>query len=224
MEASQRRKLNQAQAESAFIKANQADFPSGSPGGKTAQTLDERIAEFQTVAGEQDSQARRASVNIKNDLFEELEVSMQKINRAAVALEYEIPGIRDTFRMPRNRSENARLAAARNFYTSAEPYQTQFEDYDLPADFRQEIMTIIAEIEAAQTAADTGAEQTGGATGALAEIVREMSRLMTKLDAVVKNKYYADAQKLAAWAIASHLEAAPQRTSVPPPSAPTARK
>ncbi len=215
MEASQRRKLNQAQAEAAFIKNNQADFPNESPGGKTAQTLDERIAEFLTNAGEQDSQARRANINIKNDLFDELEVWMQKLNRAAIALEDEIPGVRDTFRMPRNRAETARVAAARNIYASAEPYQAQFEDYDLPADFRAQMMTVITEIEAAQTAADTGAEQTGGATGALAEIVREMGRLMTKLDAIVKNKYHADAQKLAAWAIASHLEAAPQRKSIP---------
>ena len=103
-----------------------------------------------------------------------------------------------------------RLAAARNFHTASAPYQAQFEDYDLPPTFRADGMTIITAIEAAQAAADTGTEQTGGATGGIAAAIKEMSRLMNKLNAIVKNKYAENPQKLAAWTIASHLEAAPK--------------
>lgn len=221
MEASQQRKLNRAQAESAFVADNAADFPKGSPGAATAAALDAQIVRVTTLAAEQSSQARRSNTGIKGDLFDDLELWMRKINRAAIALDDEIPGIRELFRMPRVRSEENRLATARNFHTASAAYQEQFEDYDLPSDFRAEGMTLISEIEAAQAAADTSEERTGGATGGLVAAFQEIGRLTNKLDAVVKNKYAANPQKLAAWAIASHLEAAPQRTKSAKPKPPT---
>ena len=214
MEASQQRKLNKAQAEAAFMKDGAADFPKDSPGDRAAKALDAQIALILSLAGEQQSGAARSSIGNKEDLFDDLEAWMRKTNRAAAALDDEIPGIRDLFRMPRNRSEENRLAAGRNFHTASAPYQAQFEDYDLPPTFRADGLNIINEIEAAQKTADTGKERTGGATGGMVSAFKEMSRLINKLDAIIKNKYDDDAQKLAAWAIASHLEAAPKRPAV----------
>ncbi len=216
MDDSQQRKLNRAQAESAFMRDYQADFPKDSPGDKTAKALNVQIAQVLTLAGEQVSQERRANIGIKSDLFDNLDAWMQKINRAAIALDDEIPGIRDLFRMPRNRSEENRLAGARNFYTASAQYQDQFEEYDLPEDFRAEGMNLISQIEATQATADTSEERTGGATGGLTAAFREIGKLTNKLNAIVKNKYYNNPQKLAAWAIASHLEAAPKSKKAEP--------
>ena len=210
MEASQQRKLNQAQAESAFMAENAADFVKTSPGDKTAKALDAQIALISTLAGEQKSGAARSNIGIKGDLFDALAALMQKINRAAVALDDEIPGIRDLFRMPRNRSEENRLAAGRAFHTASAAYQAQFEEYDLPDSFRGDLMNVIGQIETAQSAADTGAASTGSATGGMVAVFHDLSKLTNKLNAVVKNKYAENPQKLAAWLIASHLERASQ--------------
>lgn len=211
MEDSQQRRLNKYQAESAFMMDNAADFPKGTPGDKTVIALRAQIDEIESLAGQQRSQAARSNLGIKDDLFDNLELMMRRINRAAKALEDEVPGISDLFRMPRNRTEENRLATARAFYTAAAPYQGQFEEYDLPADFREDLTALITQIEQTQTAADIGKEQTGGATGGIVATLREAGKQSRKLGAIVKNKYYNNPQKLAGWAIASHLEAAPQK-------------
>ena len=67
MEASQQRKLNQGQAESAFMADSAADFPKDSPGDKTAKALNVQIALISSLAGDQKSGAARSSVAIKGD-------------------------------------------------------------------------------------------------------------------------------------------------------------
>ena len=62
-------------------------------------------------------------------------------------------------------------------------------------------------------------------TGGLVAAFQEAGTLARRLNAVVKNKYDSDPQKLAAWAIASHLEASPKRSknngsNTPTPTAP----
>lgn len=213
MLASQQRKLNKYQAESAFMTDNAADFPLNSPGNRTAREFATVIAEILGLAGLQVSQAARQNVGIKDDALADLIKLLQKMNRAANALAEEIDGIEDLFRMPRRRSEEIWLAVARAFHTDSAPFETEFQDYDLLPTFRADLLALIAAVESAGTSADIAQEQSGGATGGLVAKFREAGKLSRRLNAIVRNKYDGNPQKLAAWEIASHLEAAPKRNN-----------
>ncbi len=210
----QRRKLNKYQAEKAYMTDNAADFPKDSPGDKTAKRFAEAVTLIETLAGQQMSQILRQNTSIKENALERLIRLLQRMNRAANALAEEVEGIEDRFRLPRRRSEEIWVAAARAFYTDSAPFETEFQDFDLPATFRADLLTRIRDVETASTEADIAGEQKGGATGGMVAAFSKAGKLSRRLNAIVLNKYADDPQKLAAWAISSHLEAAPKRQRV----------
>ena len=207
----QRRKLNKYQAEKAYMTDNAADFPKDSPGDKTAKRFAEAVTLIETLAGQQMSQILRQNMSIKENALERLIRLLQRMNRAANALAEEVEGIEDRFRLPRRRSEEIWVAVARAFYTDSAPFEPEFQDFDLPATFRADLLTRIRDVETASTEADIAGEQKGGATGGMVAAFSKAGKLSRCLNAIVLNKYADDPQKLAAWAISSHLEAAPKR-------------
>ncbi len=213
----QQRKLNKYQAEHAFMIDNVLDFPKASVGEKTDKALALIIAQIQALSGDQLSNVVRQNIANKADALQDLIELLQKMNRAANAMADEFDNIEDLFRMPRRRSEEIWLATARTFHTDSAPFDTQFQEYDLPATFRADLMALITSVVDLGIAADIAGEQKAGATGGLAESFRLGGKSSRKLNAIVLNKYSGNAQKLAAWATASHLEAAPKKKEVPTP-------
>ena len=207
----QRRKLNKYQAESAYMTDNAADFPKDSPGDKTAKRFAEAITLIETLAGQQMSQILRQNIGIKENALERLIRFLQKMNRAANALAEEVEGIENRFRLPRRRSDEIWLAVGRAFHADSAPFEAEFQAIDLPVTFRADLLTLINDVETAATEADIAGEQKGGATGGLVAAFREAGKFSRRLNAIVLNKSTDNPQKLAAWAIASHLEASPMR-------------
>lgn len=216
----QQRKLNKYQAELAFMSDNSADFPKDSVGDKTTKALQAKIVSIQALSGEQVSNVARQNISIKGDKLQELIELMQKMNRAANAMADEVDGIEDRFRMPRRRSEEVWLATARTFHTDSAGLEGQFEEYSLPSTFRDDISALISAVETASSAADVAEVQRAGATGGLAELFRDCGKLSRKLNAIVLNKFSGNAQKLASWAVASHLESSPKKKEEPKPPTP----
>ncbi|MBS1794403.1 MAG: hypothetical protein JSS81_11145 [Acidobacteria bacterium] len=211
MDSKQIRILEKFRAETAFMTDNAADFPRETPGDRTAQRLTGTVALIETLAGQQTSLAVRQNLGVKTAALERLVELMKKINGAAVALADEIEGIERRFRLPRRRTQERWLAAARAFYTDTADFEGAMEPYDLGPGFRERLAALTDALELAIGALDSAEARKGGATGGLVEAFREAGRHSRKLDAIVRNKYAADAGKLAAWRIASHTEAAPQR-------------
>lgn len=218
MNNAQQRKLSKYKAEQAFMTNDTTDFPTASVGERTAFALASVIGQIQALSGEQRSNAARQSVSIKADRLQELTELLQKINRAANAMADEVDGSENLFRMPRRRSEEIWLATARAFHRDAAPFEAQFLDYDLPATFRADLLALIGAVEAATAAANIAGGQRAGATGGLLELFRTAGQLSRKLNAIVLNKYSGNAQKLAAWAVASHLEAVPKQKEATAPA------
>lgn len=206
----QQRKLNKYEAELAFIGDNAAVFPPTSPGGAAAEGLRQAVALIHSLAGDQASSAARRGISVKDELLQDLIELLQKMNRAAKAMADDVDGIEDLFRMPRRRSEEIWMATARAFYNDSAAFDADFQEYDLPATFRADILSLITRIEGAQADADSAREQTGGATGGLVAAVRDAGRFSRKLNAIVRNKFFNDPRRLAAWTIASHTERAPR--------------
>jgi hypothetical protein len=215
MNNSQQRKLSKYQAEEAFMADNAADFPDESAGQRTAAELGAIIVRIQGLSGEQRSNMARQSIGLKADKLQQLIELLQMMNRAASAMADEVDGIETLFRMPRRRSEEIWLSTARAFHRDSAPFERQFLGYDLPPAFRADLMTLINEVEAAAAAANIAGGQRAGATGGLTEAFKTAGQLSRKLNAIVLNKYNRNAQKLAAWAVASHLEAASRQREAP---------
>lgn len=210
MEMSQQRRLNKFEAELVFIRDNAADFPPTSPGGAAAEGLRQAVALIHSLAGDQASSAARRGFAVKDELLQDLIELLRKMNRAAKALADDVDGIEDLFRLPRRRSDEIWMATARAFYNDSAAFDAEFQEYDLPQTFRADILSLITKIEAAQSGADSAREQTGGATGGLVAAVRDAGRFSRKLNAIVRNKFFNDPRRLAAWTIASHTERAPK--------------
>jgi len=196
-----------------FGAESAADFPDNSIGSI-------QFAEIAAVVGlldqlATDKAASSGSVQFafvgKDTARENMREEMLDIVRTARSMFYQFPGIEAKFRMPRNRSDQQMLAAARAFVTEATPLSADFIAYGLPA-------TFLAELQAAIDAFEASLAPTGAATdaqvAAIAEIGAAIRRGMIArriMDGVVRNKYRNDVGKLAAWLSASHIEKPPKK-------------
>lgn len=214
----QMRKMDKYERELAFMTDNAADFPKDSRGEVTTKRFGQVIARIRTLAAAQTSRQVNQNLEIKDEAMAKMINMCQKINRAGNTLGEEIEGIEDLFRLPRKRTEAIWLATARAFHRDSEPYEAEIQSYIKTPTFRAVFQTLIDQVQQAMTEADIAGEQKGGATGGLTAEFREAGMLSRRLNTIVLDEYDDDAQKLAAWDIASHLEAAPQKAKETPQS------
>jgi hypothetical protein len=146
---------------------------------------------------------------------------MEAIVRTARALENEVPGIQDKFRMPRGSNDRDLINAARAFKADAEPLKAHFIAHELPADFLDELQEHIDDFESAISDQSSGVGNRVAAGAALDEVIERGNDIVRKLDAIVRNKYGNNAAVLAEWTSASHTERAPRRAKPAPPATPT---
>jgi hypothetical protein len=147
---------------------------------------------------------------------------MEAIVRTARALENEVPGIQDKFRMPRGSNDRDLINAARAFKADAEPLKAHFIAHELPADFLDELQEHIDDFENAISDQSSGVGNRVAAGAALDEVIERGNDIVRKLDAIVRNKYANNAAVLAEWTSAGHTERAPRRAKPQqPPATPT---
>lgn len=213
MESTTSRKLDKFEREAMFMADNAADFGPGSPGAATAAALSAVIAEIRSLAADQVLGGNSAAQAFGNqeDALDDLTAMIQKMNLAARGFDTEIPGSREQFRMPRNRSRQNILATASAFYTGAGPLQERFIEYGLPATFVTDLQAAINRVETAADLAGSSVGQRAAATGGLFDAAGRGTDLSRKLNSIVRIRYADDPAKLAAWTVASHLERAPKR-------------
>jgi hypothetical protein len=212
MNDKERRRLDKYEREMAFMIDNAADFPAQSPGAVVAVMFQTEVQRARDCAANQVSGAdmRAMKIDEKEEKLADLKEMMTMLDRAGDALGDEIEGIENLFGLPRNRSEQSVLAAARAQHAASEAYETQLVGYNLPADFRLQMHNLINGVDAANQAADISGESSAGATNAFKDCLRKLGAMSKKLDALNRNKYRNDPQKLGAWLVASHLARAPQ--------------
>ncbi len=204
------RQLNRGQARRAFFTKNEADFPAASPGGRVATAMDAVIAGILADAATQSSDAVSRKVAVKDEDFVKFRKLMRQMARAGDSMAEEIEGIEDLFNLPYGDAEEVWLAKGRAFHADSENYEDEMQEYISTPNFRTALMTFITKIEAVSTDRDIAEEERGGATGSLKANFRELGRLGRKANSIVLNKYEDDPKKLAEWAIASHMDAAPE--------------
>lgn len=212
MEDHIRRKQDKFKRQDAFMVENAADFLRDSPGDEFAKVNRDIAAEIDELAAQQISggSSSAQAVDNKDEDVDRVWAILKSMNRSAVAFDYQEPGSAEKYRLPGNRSEQIILATARSWRIDSEPLEAKFVRFGTVEGYRAELQTLITRIEAYNAQADANLEKRGEATGGLTDAAKRGMENSRRLDRVVRNKYANNPRKLAAWAIASHLEAAPK--------------
>lgn len=200
-----------------FSEAHQADFADKSIGKLLFADLAALIAELDRLSAAQVSgfglahQGTKTRSQARADLLEDL----RAINRTARAMSDDVPGIEDKFRLPRGNNDQNLLSAARAFAADAEPLAAKFIAHELPADFLEDLRADIAALEEAINRQSSGVGDHVAANAAIDDAIGRGTEIVSKLDAIVKNKYANNPAVLAEWASASHTERAPRHKKPP---------
>lgn len=210
------RKTNQFEGMTAFISDSIEDFPADSPAGIVAARMRAGLERIHSLAAIQASGAVGEAYAQKGDNFQRLKALMRKMDDAADTMGDEIEGIEELFRTPRKGGEDAWIASGRAFYNNSEDHVEKFTKLYLPVDFREQLIGLVDAVEAENV--DIAREQKSGATGGIESEIRSINKDAKKLIQMVKNKFDDNPQKLSAWRTASHLEKAPEKKKVEPPT------
>ena len=162
----------------------------------------------------------RGAVTNRKLLRDDTLEAMRELNKFARALpKVAFPQAREHFRMPSSISYANVVAGARSFATHADAMEAAFLERGRPA-------TFVADLRAMATALDTvgNARQAGrigwrGATAGLDATARDAVAILRELDAIVTPLIEDDAELLAKWKAAVHIEADP--VSAPEEDLPT---
>ncbi|MGI9105907.1 MAG: hypothetical protein ACR2G4_06630 [Pyrinomonadaceae bacterium] len=208
MDDRERRRFEMFSRVKAFGEARGDAFTAGSLGKELLGAVAAVVAELEGHAATQasgGSSARQGTAS-KAAARAALRDDLEAINRTAVALGVETPGVGDKFRLPRNATDQVWLATARSFATDAAPLKAEFVRYEMPADFLADLAADIADFERASGSQSAGVGNQVAATAAIDEAIERGMKAIRQLDSVVRNKFRGDASALAAWQSASHTQ------------------
>jgi hypothetical protein len=165
-------------------------------------------------------------------LAERLRLMLQDLTRTARAIAQDEPGFADPFRPPENAGLSALLTAVdaillklletaddtKAIKAAKAALIARFVQHEMPADFVTRIAADRAAINSARAAQESGENETVQSTAAVGRLVRDGTKEVIYLDAIVRNKYARNPDKLRAWMSASHVER-PRRLSKKPSQA-----
>lgn len=223
----EKRRYEKFTREAAFGAANTADFPTGSQGKIRFANLAQVITDLDAAKAGQQGGGNTA----KSVLLDALRLDVLNIRRTAVALDQDEPGLADQLPALPSASDADLLTTADHYIAqlventddddptkaAKTALRAKFVALELPADFATNLQDDRDAITAADTAQEGNREDTVASTSAVGRLIKAGMKESTYLDALVRNKYARDPDKIRAWETASHLERAPQR---PPPANP----
>ncbi|HEX8370639.1 MAG TPA: hypothetical protein VF604_18990 [Pyrinomonadaceae bacterium] len=191
-----------------FFASHAADFPVGSIAAVIFAPLLPIIEQLAQIAGEQLSTrgSYAQAMEIKGDARDRLYVMLRDISDLATALAYEINGLEEKFRLPRNKSDQNLIAAGRAFAADAAAFEDEFIGYGLSATFIADLIAATDAFEQSLIPANVSGQEKTGKTAAAAPLVDAGMIIVRRLTPVVRKKYRNDAANLAAWEFARHVE------------------
>jgi len=216
-----------------FGRTHAADFAAGSQTRTYLDQLDAVLTQLDAAKAGQ-TPARVS----KSTLLDALLLDLQAIGRTARAIELKEPDFARPYNVPNNTAETPLLTHADAVLalledadddtpaakTAKAALRAKFTAYELPADF---VTALRADRDGIDTATGHNQAETQGGVASTARVGQFLStgaEIGLHLDVAMQNKYARQPDLLAAWASASRLERAPQRSkpaaSATPPPAP----
>lgn len=216
-------RYQRATAVRTFGQERTADFPQTSKAAELFATITAQLAKLIIVMADQ----KPARID-KQPLLKKLEADCRKIARTAraIGLDADDASFAVPYRMPDKNGETVLLTHVDTLRAqlqdqpgdSAQTQQTKltlrarFAAYELPLDF---IDKLGQRADAIRTASRTnqGENQEGVEnTMRIGQLLDDIADTIRKLDAIMVNKYAAEAEKLHAWKTASRVEKLPRKT------------
>lgn len=145
------------------------------------------------------SQKQLAAELVREDLAAIRETAV------AIAEAEDTPDFDDQFRLPRSSSYDVLLTRAKAFLADATPHEALFLEFEMPADFLQDLAADIQLLETADDSQDAGLAQQVANTAELAAAASQGMKIRKQLNAIVKNKFRQDPGILAEWSSAQHI-------------------
>jgi len=191
--------------------SNAPAFPTESRGGKSFAIIHERLVHIREQGALQASGHHAAveGTSSKSDAIDELRDQMEAISRTARAIALDDPGFDDKFPMPSGRGGQDALSSARAFLTDARPFEKAFVDHFLPGTFLADLQQAIDAVDAAGRGQDSGKETHVAARASIGATLDEIFVEIKRLDAIVRNRFRDEPDKVAAWRSARHVERLP---------------
>ncbi len=194
-----------------FCAEHAADFPADTMGAQLSATLNTHVNALNAHTTTQASSLHTAAQNsaTRADARARLNADLEAISRTARAMDFDTPGLAERFRRPRdNRNDQTLLAAARAFAADALPLKAEFIRRAMPADFIETLQADINAFEQSVAGQNQSRAARIAATTAIKTAITEGAKIVSQLDAVVRNRYREDPATLAAWDSARHVERA----------------
>lgn len=219
MNDAQRRKDDKLGREDVFITDNAADFPPGSPVALLTEEINverQKILQFDTqqfsgFAGKR--QAQEIYENRRDELIDLLD----KFALAAAIVDDEIEGTGVRFKNSYPRTDTIIIARAGAFHSDSADIKPELIDAGLADGDFAALLTIRDAFQQAAAAHDSAEEKHAEASGGMTDSFRKAMELSYRRGKRVKMKYRNNPAKLAAWAVASHLDRAPKKGGGTPP-------
>ncbi|MDB6153838.1 MAG: hypothetical protein JWL90_2291 [Chthoniobacteraceae bacterium] len=232
MTLKQQREIERLKSAAQFGKDHAAIFnpksakAGPSKGQQILSELDLLIAQATTARVMLVGGAKIAGTEEKNALRIALqrELSALKGSIAFIATERKTPALKERFPLLHGNNDEELIVHATAFCDALVELNLESDllALDHAPDFLEHLRRSIAEFSSAD-ARQTGAiHDKAGATAAIAPILARARVLLRGLNAILKNKFQGDPEKLGAWQSAMHLErSTPKRRDPAPPPAAT---
>jgi len=181
-----------------FGQAHRDLFPESSVGGQAFATVATAVAELSDLAVAKMSSARegvRAMEDARHWLIDRLEA----ISRTARAIAVDRPGFDDSFRLPRQYSNEALVTIARVFIQDSEAMKGQFVAHGLAETFVAELQKLLGNFEQATRDREAGRSARIAAHAGIEKALLAGLAAVRKLDVIVANQLERDPATLAVW-------------------------
>jgi hypothetical protein len=202
-----------------------ASFPATTLGGELFAQVGAAATELaahvaRRISGSSDARQGTASKAVAR---EALRAALEMIRRTVRAMSVTMPGLDAKFRIPRNMTDQELLSTAQAFALDAAPLKADLIRYALPADFLADLDGHIEAFASAISIQHTGRGRQVSATAGIDDALARALSAVRQLDAIVRNTFHDDPQKLAAWESARHVQRSArtkQSKQTPPNAAP----
>ncbi len=160
--------------------------------------------------------AKESNTEHKGVLKRSVIANLREIARTAQLKEDEEPDFVNEFKLPpHNLNYQKTIEVAHAFADKGTPIEAEFTEYGLRAGTFQELTDDTAALEQANRQQGAAGTTKVGANARLDEVLKGILDQRRKIDVIARNIFADNAQKLAEWLTASHVERSARRSTTP---------
>lgn len=188
-------------------------FPANSLGAQLTTKVNTLALELDQLAATESSAdgLAREGTATREAAREELREDLEAIVRTARAIEHQVSGFAEKFRMAAGNNDQILIDTALAFAENTAPESARFIAFGMPADFIEDLQNDIAALRAAMSAQSNSVTDRKAAGALIEDKLDEIMLARRELDAYVRNAFRDDARVLSEWTSAKHIQRAPKR-------------